>query len=453
MTLSISTICKILQGLIDTKGTNDKETYLSNVCNNPEVKHLLTILLDSKYTLGIKKLGDIKVSSDKTIRNFEQLKQLLDTLNSSNINDSLREQVIKFLGGCTKEDQSILKGIFQKTLKLGVTSKTFSKVFKGVIKEHPIALAKSPTEAVPPIPCIVSTKYDGIRYTQVKVVVNEDNSVDIGTALTRDRNVMRFKRIENGIKQLLNNQVGEWVIDGELETLDEDFDKIQGVVSSNIDNKVYEDGNNLKLTVFDIIRYSDYIGETKSKPQSERLKDLSRLFIINKPTGLVEAEHITVYSLEKIKELTDEKINKGLEGTIIKDPKANYKKGKTSAWIKQKAINDCTLKCVGVTISDNNKRAGKVGALCMESSDGLIKVNVGSGLSDDLVELYTKTPPIGKFFDVLFNQVSQAEDLQMSLRLPRLKGARIDVVEADSFEKIKAQHIGAMKLKGDKDED
>ena len=453
MTLSISHVCKVLKELSTIKGTNDKEAYLKSDCNSYEVKHLLTVLLDSKYTLGIKKLGNIGVSSDKTIRRFEELKDLLDTLNSNNINDKLRATVITFLGGCTKDDQEILKGIFQKSLKLGVTSKTFSKVFKGVIQEHPIALAKSPTEAVPQVPCIVSTKYDGIRYTQVRVVVKDDGSVDLGNALTRDRNRMRFKRVENGIKQLLNGQVGEWVVDGELETLDEDFDKVQGQVSSNIDNKVYEDGDNLKLSVFDIIRYSDYLGETKSKSQADRLKDLSRLFIINKPTGLVEAEHITVHSLEKIKELTDEKIAKGLEGTIIKDPQAPYKKGKTSAWIKQKAINDTTLICVGVTISDNNKRAGKVGALCMESSDGLIKVNVGSGLTDELVELYTKTPPIGKFFDVLFNQVSQAEDGQMSLRLPRLKGARIDVTKADDFAKIKAQHIGAMKLKGDKDED
>lgn len=442
----LDNIASTLSSLQELSGSNDKKAYLKANCGGDEIKYLLTILLDSKYSLGLKKLGKIGVSSKTTIRTFSELKTLIEKMLNSNMSDKLRGEVITFLGGCSLATQDVLKQVLQKTLKLGITSKSFSEVFKGKIQEHPIALAKSPTEAVPTLPCIVSTKYDGIRYTQLNIHVTKDG-VTLGSALTRDRNIMKFRRIDNGLKQLLKGYIGEWVIDGELETLDEDFSKVQGIVSSNIDNQEYEDGNNLKLTVFDIISMDDYLGKTKSRPQAERLKELSKLFMINKPTGIIEAEHITVYSIEKIKEITDAKIKAGLEGTIIKDPKASYKKGKTSAWIKQKAINDCTLKCVGVTISDNNKRAGKVGALMLESSDGLIKVNAGSGLNDEMVELFTKTPPIGKFFDILFNCVSQADNGQMSLRLPRVKGLRTDVTEADSFEKIKLQHIGKMMLK------
>lgn len=441
----LDNIASTLSSLQELSGSNDKKAYLKANCGGDEIKYLLTILLDSKYSLGLKKLGKIGVSSKTTIRTFSELKTLIEKMLNSNMSDKLRGEVIMFLGGCSIDTQDVLKALLQKTLKLGVTSKSYSEVFKGEIQEHPIALAKSPNEAVPSLPCIVGTKYDGIRYTQLNIIVTED-SVALGNALTRDRNIMRFKRINEGIKQLLKGYIGEWVIDGELETLDEDFSKVQGAVTSNVDGGVIEDGNNLKLTVFDLIRVSDYLGETKSKPQAERIKEISKLFLINKPTGLVEAEHITVYSIEKIKELTDLRIAQGLEGTIIKDPKASYKKGKTSAWIKQKSINDCTLKCIGTT-EGTNKREGKVGALMMESKDGLIKVNVGSGLTDEMVELFTKNPPIGKFFDVLFNVVSQADNGQMSLRLPRLKGLRVDVTEADDFAKIKSQHAGKMMLK------
>lgn len=441
----LDNIASTLSSLQELSGSNDKKAYLKANCGGDEIKYLLTVLLDSKYSLGLKKLGKIGVSSKTTIRTFSELKTLIEKMLNSNMSDKLRGEVIMFLGGCSIDTQDVLKALLQKTLKLGVTSKSYSEVFKGEIQEHPIALAKSPNEAVPSLPCIVGTKYDGIRYTQLNIIVTED-SVTLGNALTRDRNIMRFKRINEGIKQLLKGYIGEWVIDGELETLDEDFSKVQGAVTSNVDGGVIEDGNNLKLTVFDLIRVSDYLGETKSKPQAERIKEISKLFLINKPTGLVEAEHITVYSIEKIKELTDLRIAQGLEGTIIKDPKASYKKGKTSAWIKQKSINDCTLKCIGTT-EGTNKREGKVGALMMESKDGLIKVNVGSGLTDEMVELFTKNPPIGKFFDVLFNVVSQADNGQMSLRLPRLKGLRVDVTEADDFAKIKSQHAGKMMLK------
>lgn len=447
--MTLDEIALRLKTLKDTNGSIAKKQYLTKSCDTEELKYLLTVLLDSQYALGIKKLRDPGRSVlGASLITFDVLKEYIERLQVTNLNDTLRGKLSVLLGSCTIETQPIIKELLQKTLKVGVTAKTLNEVFKGIIPEHPIALAKSPTEAEYNLPCIVSTKYDGIRYTQVKIDISENGSI-MGRAMTRDRNVMKFTKIENGIHQLLKGQVGSWVIDGELETLDEDFSKVQGIVSSNIDGGVYEDRNDLKLTVFDLIRYSDYIGETKSKPQAERLKDISRLFMINKPDYLVEGQSCTVYSVEKVKELTDACIAKGLEGTIIKDPKASYKKGKTSAWIKQKAINDTTLKCIGITISEQGKRTGKVRALVMETSDGLIKVHVGSGLTDEMVELYTTKPPINQFFDVLFNVVSQAENGQMSLRLPRLKGPRIDVKEADTFDKIKSQHIGKMLLKGE----
>ena len=442
----LDNLCKIILELQRMSGTNDKKVLLTREKDNIEFKTLLVYLLDSQYTFGINKIGVGVIAKDTSV-SYEEFIKHLEKLNSSDINDKLRHETSVMLGRCNEVTQQILKGIIQKSLKLGITAKTLNEVYKGIIPEHPIALAKSPNEAVTPVPCIVGVKYDGIRYTQIKIEVDDSGNVkSAGFALTRDRNRLKFSNIEKGITELLKGYPGTWVIDGELETLDSDFSKVQGITSSNIDKCEYENNLELKLTVFDLIRYSDYIGETKSLPQAKRLIELSKLFMVNKPKYLEEAKHYTVQSIDKVKELTDMYIKQGLEGTIIKDPNASYKKGKTSAWIKQKAINDCTLKCVGVTISDNNKRAGKVGALMMESIDGLIKVNVGSGLTDSLVNLYTNVPPIGKFFDVLFNVVSQAEDGQMSLRLPRLKGPRIDVTEADSFDKIKSQHIGKMML-------
>lgn len=439
--LELDGLIRDLESLRKLTGTNDKKDFLQNTCKEDEHKYILKVLLDSEYALGLKKIKTPKQCSVSTIRTFDELKSLIEKLNDSNINDAIRAEVEKFLIGCSKDTQEVLIKVLQKTYKIGITSKTLIQVFPGIIAEHPIALAKSPTEAEIQLPCIVDLKHDGIRYTQVKV-----NNIEKGKALTRDRNVMKFPKIENAIMKLLANCPEPMVVDAELKTIDDDFNKVAGIVSSNISNGYSEaiEEDQLVLVVFDLIKYTDFIGETKSKSQAERLLDLQKLYTVNNPERIELSPAVTVYSYDKVKELTDAYIASGKEGTIIKDPKASYKKGKTSAWIKQKAINDCTLVCVGVT-AGTNKREGKVGALMMETSDKLIKVNVGSGLTDEMVELYTKYPPIGRCFDVLFNTVSRNSDSQqMSLRLPRLKGERIDVKEADTFEKIKAQHIGAM---------
>lgn len=441
--LELDGLIRDLESLRKITGTNDKKDFLQNTCKEDEHRYILKVLLDSEYALGLKKIKAPKQCSVSTIRTFDELKLLIEKLNDSNINDAIRAEVEKFLIGCNKDTQEVLIKVLQKTYKIGITSKTLIQVFPGIIAEHPIALAKSPTEAEIQLPCIVDLKHDGIRYTQVKV-----NNLEKGKALTRDRNVMKFPKIENAIMKLLANCPEPMVVDAELKTIDDDFNKVAGIVSSNISNGYSEaiEEDQLVLVVFDLIKYTDFIGETKSKPQAERLLDLQKLYAVNNPERIELSPAVTVHSYDKVKELTDAYITSGKEGTIIKDPKAPYKKGKTSAWIKQKAINDCTLVCVGVT-AGTNKREGKVGALMMETSDKLIKVNVGSGLTDEMVELYTKNPPIGRFFDVLFNTVSRNSDSQqMSLRLPRLKGERIDVKEADTFEKIKAQHIGAMMI-------
>ena len=439
--MTIDNLVKELLSIKNTKGSNDKTDKLKVVSN--DTKMVIKVLVDPSVTLGLKKIQAPKVHWVETTKSTEDLFKLINKLQSNNINQQLRDEVQSFLSMLDKETSEVIRQVLQKTYKIGITEKTFNKIFPGLIEQHPIALAKSPTEANYIIPCILGEKYDGIRYTQVKC-----NSRTAGKALTRSKNIMKFPRIEQSIKQLLKDYSDEeWVIDGELELVSGSFDEIQSIVSSNIDGGDTSDvEHKIVLKIFDIIRYSDYIGKTKSAKQKDRLKFLSKLFMNNPQSNLVEAKTITVYSEEKLQEVVNKWIAEGKEGGIAKDPESVYKAGKTNAWIKIKAINDCTLECIGVT-EGTNKRLGKIGALMMKSSCGTINVNVGSGLTDDMVDLYTKIPPIGKFFDVLFNQVSQNEKLEISLRLPRLKGPRIDVTEADSFEKIKSQHIGAMKLK------
>ena len=122
---------------------------------------------------------------------------------------------------------------------------------------------------------------------------------------------------------------------------------------------------------------------------------------------------------------------------------------RSKAWRKLKQINQTTLMCVG-TEEGKGKRKGKVGALLCETSDGLLHVSVGSGMSSDEVDAFTRVSPIGRCVEVTFNVLIRGDGSETySLFLPRFESGniiRIDKDEADSLKKLKAEHTGAMSI-------
>ena len=80
-----------------------------------------------------------------------------------------------------------------------------------------------------------------------------------------------------------------------------------------------------------------------------------------------------------------------------------------------------------------------LGALTCESSDGKIRVNVGSGFTDEDRKSITPENSIGKFIEVVSNGIINTVDREeYSLFLPRFVEFRFDKDEADSFDAVKA---------------
>ena len=112
--------------------------------------------------------------------------------------------------------------------------------------------------------------------------------------------------------------------------------------------------------------------------------------------------------------------------------------------MKEKAINNCTLRVISTT-EGTNARKGKIGALVCQSECRKLLVNVGSGLTDDDLDTMTPEGIIGKYIDVTFNVLIKGEDSStFSLFLPRLgkDWLRVDKDQADTVEKIIKEHRG-----------
>ncbi len=79
-----------------------------------------------------------------------------------------------------------------------------------------------------------------------------------------------------------------------------------------------------------------------------------------------------------------------------------------------------------------------MGALVLESSDSLVKVNVGSGFTDEQRDKYTRENTVGKIVAVKYNaRIQDKKTLQHSLFLPVFLELREDKDHADSASSIK----------------
>ena len=113
---------------------------------------------------------------------------------------------------------------------------------------------------------------------------------------------------------------------------------------------------------------------------------------------------------------------------MVKPSDGLYKTKRTDAWLKLKPFIEVTLELKDVE-EGTGKNAGKLGALVCEGIEmgKRIKVNVGSGLSDDDRDSIWNNPQdyLGLLVEIRADVITKPEDSDVySLRFPRFKGFR-----------------------------
>ena len=120
-------------------------------------------------------------------------------------------------------------------------------------------------------------------------------------------------------------------------------------------------------------------------------------------------------------------IKNGYEGLMVKPIDAVYQCKRSAAWLKIKPVIEVTLTIKDVEVGQG-KFEGTTGALVCEGvDDGVhIKVNVGSGLSDDQRDMFwdNRDVIIGDLVEIKADAITQAENGEYSLRFPRFKTFR-----------------------------
>jgi ATP-dependent DNA ligase len=133
--------------------------------------------------------------------------------------------------------------------------------------------------------------------------------------------------------------------------------------------------------------------------------------------------------------LFEEFLQRGEEGIILKDKRGVWEDKRAKHQIKFKGELECDLKIVGIE-EGTGKYAGMLGAILCESSDGVIKVSVGSGFTDEQRKTYGEEI-IDKVAAIKYNMRIKNKAGEESLFLPIVLEIRDDKEVADSSKTIK----------------
>lgn len=343
------------------------------------------------------------------------------------------EHLTYVLSSLTEDNAKVIERIIDKSLDCGIHTSTANAVWPGLIKEYPVMLCSGYEQKLVDkitFPAYVQLKMDGMRFNAIV----RDGKVEF-----RSRNGKELNLLGN-LEQEFIKLAGsvDCVFDGELLVIADgkivDRQTGNGILSkANKGTISAKEAALVNATVWDVIPFAYFSDGHCPVPYSTRF---AKLQAFDLPEKIHLVEHIVVDTLDAANIIFEEYLSKGQEGIILKDPKGIWEDKRAKHQIKFKGELECDLKIVDVE-DGTGKYVGMLGALVCESSDGIVKVNVGSGFNDVQRKSLTKKDLLGKIVAVKYNARIKNKLGDESLFLPIFIEVREDKNIADSNDVIK----------------
>jgi len=377
---------------------------------------------------------------DGTNANIESILPALYDLSSRQVTGNAAIEYLRMLlASLNEDDAKVLERIIDKSLDCGVQVSTANDVWPGLITEYPCMLC-SPFEQklVDKIsfPAYAQMKMDGMRFNAI---------VRDGKCEFRSRNGKEILLLGN-LEQEFISLAGsvDCVFDGELLVmLEGDHQFADRQTGNGILNKANKGTISAKeaalvhATVWDLIPYVQFVDGYCGTPYSKRYSTLEAIVSKQKSSGkkIWNVTSTIVQSLEEAQEIFQGYLAEGYEGIILKDGNGVWEDKRAKHQIKFKGELECDLKIVAIE-EGTGKYAGMLGAIVCESSDGKIKVNVGSGFNDAHRKNLGKEI-LDKIVAIKYNSRIKNKLGEESLFLPIFVEIRDDKDIADSSKDIK----------------
>lgn len=424
----------IIQELEADNSRLAKEAVLSREAekNNIELFEGISLALSPYSTFGVKKVPKHGGPDGQGLP-WDAFKKLANLLENRELTGHDARDAIELALSASTQVQwnDWYRRILIKDLRCGVSEKTVNKILKGT-KINPVPifecmLAHDGANHEKKITGVklLEPKLDGVRC--ITIVNYETCSV---VQYTRNGKVLEnFSHIADSLLENINSIGSSIVLDGEI--VSESFQSLMKQVHRKDDVQA----NDAKLMLFDIVPLNEFQnGKSLSgqKHRSALLKKFSTVFDNCKNIEIIPQLEVDLNSYVgelQFKQFNKDTIAAGYEGIMIKDPNAPYECKRSVSWLKIKPVLTVDLAIVAVE-EGTGKNEGKLGALICEGTDQdrFIRVNVGSGLTDEQRDEIWKdrASVIGQVVEIKADCITQNQDDEdtYSLRFPRFERFR-----------------------------
>lgn len=423
-------IINILKELEATSSRLEKEAILSREKDNELLKRVFFLAYDPFTQFYIRKIPQYMTDAvatrtlDKALDDLSQLSTRVVTGN-----DGI-DWLTDILETLTSEDAKVIERVIGKDLKCGASSSTANKTWPGLIHEYPCMLCTPFDEKVMKnfkFPAYAQLKMDGMRFNAIV----KDGKVEF-----RSRNGKEIDLLGNLEKEFIALADNENVVfDGELLINDKgiilDRQTGNGILNKAVKGTIkIDEARKVHATIWDVIDYDTFKAGKGKLSYKERFSTLQAITLPSK-IHLVESK--VVSSFEEAETIFKEYLAQGQEGIILKDMTGVWEDKRVKTQLKFKAEIECDLRITAIQ-PGTGKYEGMVGAYLCESEDGIIKVDVGSGLSDEDRKNFDV---IGKIVAVVYNARIKNKQGEESLFLPRAIEIREDKNIADFAKNIR----------------
>ena len=441
----MSQIYTIFEQLASDNSRLAKEAVLIKNKNNELLKRVFHLALDPFIQFYIRKIPtyqpkDTGVPLDDAVN---QLDFLYLRVHTGNAGISHLQTILESVN---HEDAKIIERIIAKDMRCGVSEATVNKIWPGVVSTYPIMLASGYDQKLVDkisFPAYVQLKLDGMRFN----AITRGNTVEF-----RSRNGKTLSIPNQSFSvpflKMAEHYGQDMVFDGELLIADYAGKPVNrqtgnGILSKAIKGTMsMEESENVRATLWDAIPLRSFQAGKDTEPYNVRLAKLSNSIShvkgqFNQFRHYVELVwNKEVNNLYSAKVIFEKFLAEGQEGTILKSKTGIWEDKRSKEQIKFKGELECELVVVDWE-EGTGKNKGRLGALVCESSDSVIRVNVGSGYSDEQREEYTHSKVIGKIVTVKYNARIKDKSGVESLFLPVFIELREDKDVADSSKKVK----------------
>ena len=428
----------LFNDLASNASRNYKLEKLREYAHHETLREVIRLALDPFTQFYQRKIPTYKC--DGTNANIESILPALYDLSSREVTGNAAIEYLRMLlSSLNEDDAKVLERIIDKSLDCGVQVSTANDVWPGLITEYPCMLC-SPFEQklVDKIsfPAYAQMKMDGMRFNAI---------VRDGKCEFRSRNGKEILLLGN-LEQEFIALAGsiDCVFDGELLVmLEGDHQFADRQTGNGILNKANKGTISAKeaamvhATVWDLIPYVQFVDGYCGTPYAKRYSTLEAIVSKQKSDGkkIWNVTSTIVQTLEEAQEIFQGYLAEGYEGIILKDGNGVWEDKRAKHQIKFKGELECDLKIVAIE-EGTGKYAGMLGAIVCESSDGKIKVNVGSGFNDAHRKNLGKEI-LDKIVAIKYNSRIKNKLGEESLFLPIFVEIRDDKDIADSSKDIK----------------